>query len=92
MFHDDFLKDGLLYCDGEKEEEGFLFSRMLMLENTLYFPTPLLNNELFIVFFSCLWTWVIKVFPKCIQDTHYYFVYRIKGNRHRQQKYVDLKF
>ena len=40
MFHDDFLKDGLLYCDGEKEEEGFLFSRMLMLENTLFSQHP----------------------------------------------------
>jgi hypothetical protein len=41
MLQDDFLKDGLLYCDDEKEEEGFLFSRMLMLENTLYFPNTL---------------------------------------------------
>ena len=40
MFHDDFLMDGLLYCDGEKEEEGFLFSRMLMLENTLFSQHP----------------------------------------------------
>ena len=40
MFHDDFLMDGLLHCDDEKDEEGFLSSRMLMLENTLSSQHP----------------------------------------------------